>query len=122
MAMRYRNLRKKVKQTVGVYKSSIHGMGLFCKQSIDPAEMVIEYAGTVIRSVLTDKREKYYNSKVSNHGTNSSCYVILTLIGTKFCVSFTCIQYQQVFIISIYELLLYQETLHYIAPMEVCCD
>lgn len=66
MAMRYRNLRKKVKQTVGVYKSSIHGMGLFCKQPIDPAEMVIEYAGTVIRSALTDKREKYYNSKVSN--------------------------------------------------------
>uniref|UniRef100_A0A4W6FEQ0 SET domain-containing protein n=2 Tax=Carangaria TaxID=1489904 RepID=A0A4W6FEQ0_LATCA len=25
--------------------------------------MVIEYAGTVIRSVLTDKREKYYDSK-----------------------------------------------------------
>ena len=67
MAMRYRNLRKKVKQTVGVYKSSIHGMGLFCKQSIDPAEMVIEYAGTVIRSALTDKREKYYNSRVSSY-------------------------------------------------------
>lgn len=69
MAMRYRNLRKKVKQTVGVYKSSIHGMGLFCKQPIDPAEMVIEYAGTVIRSALTDKREKYYNSK------NIGCYM-----------------------------------------------
>lgn len=27
--------------------------------------MVIEYAGIVIRSVLTDKREKYYDSKVS---------------------------------------------------------
>lgn len=27
--------------------------------------MVIEYAGTVIRAVLTDKREKYYDSKVS---------------------------------------------------------
>lgn len=26
--------------------------------------MVIEYAGIVIRSVLTDKREKYYDSKV----------------------------------------------------------
>ena len=26
--------------------------------------MVIEYAGTVIRSVLTDKREKLYESKV----------------------------------------------------------
>ena len=27
--------------------------------------MVIEYAGTVIRSVLTDKREQFYDSKVS---------------------------------------------------------
>lgn len=27
--------------------------------------MVIEYAGNVIRSILTDKREKYYDSKVS---------------------------------------------------------
>jgi len=27
--------------------------------------MVIEYAGIVIRSVLTDKREKYYDGKVS---------------------------------------------------------
>jgi len=26
--------------------------------------MVIEYAGIVIRSVLTDKREKYYDGKV----------------------------------------------------------
>lgn len=28
--------------------------------------MVIEYAGTVIRAVLTDKRQKYYDGKVSN--------------------------------------------------------
>ena len=27
--------------------------------------MVIEYSGIVIRSILTDKREKYYESKVS---------------------------------------------------------
>lgn len=26
--------------------------------------MVIEYAGIVIRAVLTDKREKYYDGKV----------------------------------------------------------
>ena len=26
--------------------------------------MVIEYAGTVIRSILTDKREKMYDAKV----------------------------------------------------------
>lgn len=46
-------------------RSAIHGRGLFCKRNIDAGEMVIEYAGTVIRAVLTDKREKYYDSKVS---------------------------------------------------------
>lgn len=29
--------------------------------------MVIEYSGNVIRSVLTDKREKYYDGKVRLH-------------------------------------------------------
>lgn len=45
-------------------RSAIHGRGLFCKRNIDAGEMVIEYSGIVIRSVLTDKREKYYDSKV----------------------------------------------------------
>ncbi|XP_064805824.1 histone-lysine N-methyltransferase 2B-like [Oncorhynchus masou masou] len=44
-------------------RSAIHGRGLFCKRNIDAQEMVIEYAGIVIRSVLTDKREKYYDGK-----------------------------------------------------------
>ncbi|XP_018540528.2 histone-lysine N-methyltransferase 2B [Lates calcarifer] len=63
MAMRFRHLEKISKEAVGVYRSPIHGRGLFCKRNIDAGEMVIEYAGTVIRSVLTDKREKYYDSK-----------------------------------------------------------
>lgn len=45
-------------------RSAIHGRGLFCKRNIEAGEMVIEYAGNVIRAVLTDKREKYYDSKV----------------------------------------------------------
>ncbi|KAM6899546.1 histone-lysine N-methyltransferase 2B-like [Xenentodon cancila] len=63
MAMRFRHLEKISKEAVGVYRSAIHGRGLFCKRNIEAGEMVIEYAGTVIRSVLTDKREKYYDSK-----------------------------------------------------------
>ncbi|XP_002740398.1 histone-lysine N-methyltransferase 2B-like, partial [Saccoglossus kowalevskii] len=63
MAMRFRHLQKTSKEAVGVYRSGIHGRGLFCKRPIDAAEMVIEYAGMVIRSSLTDKREKYYDSK-----------------------------------------------------------
>ena len=64
MAMRYRNLQKTYKQHVGVFQSGIHGLGLYCIREIEPGEMVIEYAGTVIRSVLTDKREKLYENKV----------------------------------------------------------
>ena len=64
MAMCYRNLQKTYKQHVGVFQSGIHGLGLYCIREIEPGEMVIEYAGTIIRSVLTDKREKLYESKV----------------------------------------------------------
>ena len=46
------------------HRSAIHGRALFCKRNIDAGEMVIEYSGNVIRSVLTDKREKYYDGKV----------------------------------------------------------
>ncbi|XP_071230884.1 histone-lysine N-methyltransferase 2B-like isoform X2 [Salvelinus alpinus] len=63
MAMRFRHLEKTSKEAVGVYRSEIHGRGLFCKRNIEAGEMVIEYAGNVIRAVLTDKREKYYDSK-----------------------------------------------------------
>ncbi|XP_055752431.1 histone-lysine N-methyltransferase 2A-like isoform X4 [Salvelinus fontinalis] len=63
MPMRFRHLKRTSKEAVGVYRSAIHGRGLFCKRSIDAGEMVIEYSGNVIRSVLTDKREKYYGGK-----------------------------------------------------------
>ncbi|KAM4630890.1 histone-lysine N-methyltransferase 2B [Polymixia lowei] len=63
MAMRFRHLEKASKEAVGVYRSAIHGRGLFCKRNIEVGEMVIEYAGNVIRAVLTDKREKYYDGK-----------------------------------------------------------
>nr|DBA16185.1 TPA: hypothetical protein GDO54_003604 [Pyxicephalus adspersus] len=63
MPMRFRHLKKTSKEAVGVYRSPIHGRGLFCKRTIDAGEMVIEYSGNVIRSTLTDKREKYYDGK-----------------------------------------------------------
>lgn len=44
--------------------------------------MVIEYSGIVIRSVLTDKREKYYNSKVSS--TLRQYIFQQVIIGTYF--------------------------------------
>ena len=47
-------------------RSAIHGRGLFCKRNIDAGERVIEYSGIGIRSVLTDKREKFYDGKVGS--------------------------------------------------------
>lgn len=95
MAMRYRTLKDMYKDSVGVYRSHIHGRGLFCNRDIEAGkdlftihfltfkffswlfqnrkcnslfhcslgEMVIEYAGELIRSMLTDKRERYYDSR-----------------------------------------------------------
>ncbi|XP_026138129.1 histone-lysine N-methyltransferase 2A isoform X2 [Carassius auratus] len=63
LPMRFRHLKKASREAVGVYRSAVHGRGLFCRKNIDAGEMVIEYSGNVIRSVLTDKREKYYDSK-----------------------------------------------------------
>lgn len=63
LAERFKRLKATCKETVGVYRSPIHGRGLFCKKTIEAGEMVIEYSGNVIRSVLTDKRERYYDGK-----------------------------------------------------------
>ncbi|XP_041850190.1 histone-lysine N-methyltransferase 2A isoform X3 [Melanotaenia boesemani] len=63
LAVRFKQLKATSKEAVGVYRSPIHGRGLFCKKTIEAGEMVIEYSGNVIRSVLTDKREKYYDGK-----------------------------------------------------------
>ena len=51
------------KEAVGVYRSRIHGRGLFCKRAIEEGEMIVEYAGQLIRSFLTDGREKKYEAK-----------------------------------------------------------
>lgn len=47
MAMRFRHLRETSKTSVAVFRSDIHGRGLFCLRDIEAGEMVIEYAGEV---------------------------------------------------------------------------
>ena len=44
-------------------KSSIHDWGLFSLEDIAPDEMVIEYVGHNVRSVLSDVREKRYEKQ-----------------------------------------------------------
>lgn len=114
MAMRFRHLAKNAKEAVGVYRSGIHGRGLYCKREIQAGEMVIEYAGEEIRAILTDKREKYYESRgigcymfkidedtvidatmkgnaarFINHACDPSCYSkIVDILGKKHIIIF----------------------------------
>ena len=52
MAMRFRHLKETSRVSVGVFRSDIHGRGLFCLRDIDAGEMVIEYAGEVNKLLL----------------------------------------------------------------------
>lgn len=74
MAMRFRHLKETSKASVGVYRSHIHGRGLFCKRDIEEGDMVIEYAGEVIRAVLADQREKLYEAMRGRRGV-AGCYM-----------------------------------------------
>jgi len=47
MAMRFRHLRFFAREAVGVYRSSIHGRGLYSKREFEPGEMIMEYTGEV---------------------------------------------------------------------------
>ncbi|XP_013186146.2 histone-lysine N-methyltransferase trithorax [Amyelois transitella] len=73
-AMRFRQLKETSKVSVGVYRSHIHGRGLFCKRDIEEGDMVIEYAGEVIRAVLADQREKKYEAMSGRRGVGG-CYM-----------------------------------------------
>ncbi|XP_025209223.1 histone-lysine N-methyltransferase trithorax isoform X1 [Melanaphis sacchari] len=61
--MKFRNMNKALTTTIGVYRSDIHGRGLFCLRDIEQGEYVIEYTGEVIRSEVSDVRERLYNKK-----------------------------------------------------------
>ena len=50
------------KKMVRFARSTIHGWGLFALEDIPADEMVIEYVGEVIRSLVADERERHYES------------------------------------------------------------
>lgn len=56
--MKYRNMNKSLNRTVGVYRSDIHGRGLFCLRDIEQGEYVIEYTGEVSNYCLLYKYHK----------------------------------------------------------------
>ena len=52
MAMRFRHLKTNAKEAAAVYRSAIHGRGLFCKRPIDQGEMVSISTLLLLRSDL----------------------------------------------------------------------
>lgn len=49
-------------------RSKIQGLGLYAARDLEKHTMVIEYIGEVIRSELSELREKQYEAKVSGSG------------------------------------------------------
>lgn len=47
------------------YRSKIQGLGLYAARDLEKYTMVIEYIGEVIRSELSELREKQYEAKVN---------------------------------------------------------
>lgn len=48
------------KKQVKFSRSDIHDWGLFTKENIGADEMIIEYVGEVVRSIIADSRERRY--------------------------------------------------------------
>ena len=63
VAMHYLACQRTYHDNVGVFVSHIRSLGLYCLQEIKASDMVIEYAGTVIRFMLTNYLKKYYHCK-----------------------------------------------------------
>lgn len=49
-------------------RSKIQGLGLYAARDLEKHTMVIEYIGEVIRTELSECREKQYEAKVSVKG------------------------------------------------------
>ncbi|MCH93848.1 PHD-zinc-finger-like domain protein, partial [Trifolium medium] len=57
-----------------VYKSGIHGLGLYTSQLISQGRMVVEYVGEIVRQSVADKREiEYISGRKLQY--KSACYL-----------------------------------------------
>ena len=59
----YRKMKQEWRQNVVLARSKIQGLGLYAARDIEKHQMIIEYIGELIRSDLTDIREKFYESQ-----------------------------------------------------------
>lgn len=66
----YRRLKTEWKNNVYLARSRIQGLGLYAAKDLEKHTMVIEYIGTVIRNEVANRREKIYESQVTESRTN----------------------------------------------------
>merc|ERR1712141_837159 len=59
----YRKMKQEWRQNVVLARSKIQGLGLYAARDLEKGQMIIEYIGQVIRSNLTDIREKRYEDQ-----------------------------------------------------------
>lgn len=59
----YRKMKTEWRQNVVLARSRIQGLGLYAARDLDKHQMIIEYIGEIIRSDLTDIREKRYEDQ-----------------------------------------------------------
>jgi len=62
-ASQYRKMKQEWRQNVLLARSKIQGLGLYAARDLEMGQMIIEYIGEVIRSCLTDVREKHYEDQ-----------------------------------------------------------
>jgi len=62
-ASQYRKMKQEWRQNVVLARSRIQGLGLYAARDLEKGQMIIEYIGEVIRSNLTDIREKHYEDQ-----------------------------------------------------------
>jgi hypothetical protein len=82
------NQLKVRKKRLRFERSLIHEWGLFTQESVSADDVVIEYVGEVIRSQLSDKREKDYEASgtTTQSCSNQSLPVYLLAACLRACV------------------------------------
>lgn len=63
VAQKYYRMKEKENIIMRVMRSRIHEWGVFAVEPIRAGDFMIEYVGELIRPVVADLREKYYDSK-----------------------------------------------------------
>lgn len=62
----YKKMKQEWRNNVYLARSKIQGLGLYAARDLEKHTMVIEYIGEVIRTELSELREKQYEAKVNN--------------------------------------------------------